>query len=227
MRLSVALAVFACAGGTAFGQFSWSSPNAYQGQQVTPRVNEYTIDDGVAENSVGLTGGGTMTWANRFTSLPGLGTITGINIAFGTPAAMNGSAVTVGIWSDPNNDGSPADGVLLSSVVGVVSGAADTTPANVFVTFDIPDVSIPAGQNFFLGAVMVHANGQFPAAIDQTASQTRSWVGIGNGWTGTIGEIGSFGLPGNWQIRGNAIPGPGSIALLGLGGLVAARRRRA
>lgn len=227
MRAAAALGVVVCAGGTAFGQyFSNVGPTGHTRPGET-RLNEYTIDDGVAEDAIGLTAGGAMTWANRFTSVAGQETITGINVAFGVDSVINGLALTANVWSDPNGDGSPVDGVILSSVAGVISGAVDATPGNVFVTFDIPDVMIPAGQNFFLGIILPsHSAGMFPAAIDQTATQVRSWVGIGEGWGGTVGEIGTFGLPGNWQVRGNAVPAPSGLALLAVGGLAAFRRRR-
>src|SRR5205814_1222043 len=51
----------------------------------------------------------------------------------------------------------------------------------------------------------------FPAAIDTTTTQVRSWVaGMGNGTppdkanlggNDTLGTIDSFGIPGNWMIR--------------------------
>jgi hypothetical protein len=53
--------------------------------------------------------------------------------------------------------------------------------------------------------------GEYPASIDQTASQVRSWVGIYSGnpgdpptlpATSSWGIIDSFGFPGNWMIRG-------------------------
>jgi hypothetical protein len=232
MRFAAAIVLAAGLCAPAFGQFVWSSAPSHpgSGHGGSTRANEYMLDDGVAENSVGLTGGGDITWGNRFTSMAGFETITAISVAFGTGATLNGQSITVGVWSDPNGDGNPSDAVLLSSAPGVISGAAASPPAaNVFVTYNVPNVTIPAGQNFFLGVMMTSASGEFPAAIDQTTPQGRSWVafGGGQGWAGTIGEIGSFGLPGNWLIRGDAIPAPSSLALLGLGGLVAARRRRA
>jgi hypothetical protein len=70
--------------------------------------------------------------------------------------------------------------------------------------------------------------GEFPAAIDQTASQVRSWAGIYSGdppnppafpapslW----GTIDSFGFPGNWMVRGfgsqGVVPPPDWISLVG------------
>ena len=54
------------------------------------------------------------------------------------------------------------------------------------------------------------AAGTFPAVIDQTATQQRSWIGLGTGATSdppvippaTFGTVDSFGFPGNWMVRG-------------------------
>jgi hypothetical protein len=49
----------------------------------------YSIDDGTAENSVGLTNGGTAIFFNGFSVVPGQNTIGSILVAFGTPTSPN------------------------------------------------------------------------------------------------------------------------------------------
>ena len=78
----------------------------------------YMIDDGTAEDSIGLTAGGTFVSCNSFPVTGGNNVITSISIAWGTPAfpdpTLNGLAYTAVLWSDPNGDGSPTDAVVLA-----------------------------------------------------------------------------------------------------------------
>lgn len=237
------------AAGMANAQFTGLS-TGHSGSRGGTDSNEYTIDDGVAENNIGLTGASSsIAWLNRFTVTGGNSIITDISIAFGVnnPATggtpMNGAPVTVYLWSDPNNDGNPSDAVPIATTGGVVANSGTDT----FNTFIIAPTFVGAnGTNFFVGAILTQANlqgtgpGSFPCRIDQTATQGRSWIaanvtatpvnpaslGAGNDINAAI--IDSFGstLAGNWMIRASAVPAPGSLALLGLGGLIAGRRRR-
>ena len=78
----------------------------------------YMIDDGMAEDSVGLTAGGSLVALNEFPVTGGNNVITSISIAWGTPAfpdpSLNGLPYTAVLWSDPNGDGSPTDAVVLA-----------------------------------------------------------------------------------------------------------------
>lgn len=241
VRYLSAVALLACAS-VASAQFSDAG---FREGNVggTPDINEYQRDDGVAENAIGLTAGGDFAWIMRYTSQVANPLITGVRVAFGTPLALNGTAATAYVWSDPNNDGSPADAVLLGQAAGVVSGANAATPINTptFVAFNTPDVLIVPGQNFFVGVKVTHLAGHFPAAIDQTAPLP----GAGFTW-GTFGAAGSFnpnalgtgqnltdfftlsanGLHGDWLVRADAaIPEPASLGLLAVAGVLGLRRR--
>ncbi len=214
-------------------------------------INEYTLDDGVGEANIGLNGAASsIAWLNRFTVSGGNSTITDIRIAFGTnnPAVggtpFNGVPVTAYLWSDPNNDGNPSDAVVLASAAGITANSL----TDIFNVFTIPATNVgPDGTNFFVGAILTQAGllgtgpGSFPCRQDNTpVSQGRSWIagnvsavpvnpnslGAGNAINAAI--VDSFGptLAGDWMIRASAVPAPGTLALLGLGGLVIGRRRR-
>jgi hypothetical protein len=181
------------------------------------------IDDGTAEDAVGFGNGGQnfeSVWINQFEVIPGQTTITSLDIAWGTPffpEDIDGTPVTIGIWSDPNGDGSPTDGVLLGQVSGTIENAGTDTFVN--YTFS-PAVALPGGAtSFFVGDLTPMNNGpeHFFQGIDQNSTFFRqSWVvanssgadvdidNLGN--NDFIGIIDDFGIPGNWLIRANAGP---------------------
>src|SRR6476659_8006783 len=170
----------------------------------------YLIDDGTAEDSVGLTAGGNLLVLNSFPVSGGNNVITSISCAFGTPLfpdpTLNGLPYTAVLWSDPNGDGSPTDAVVLAQAPGVVSNAGTDT----FITTTIPPTMVTTA-NFFVGFLITHAAGQFPAAFDETPPTlpTRSWVDA----TSNINHlraaitIESAGLVGNWLIRADGNTG--------------------
>ena len=242
IRYLSAAALLACVG-TASAQFS--SVGYQQGDPGgSPDANEYQRDDGVAENSIGLTAGGSFLWLTRYTSLAATPLVTNIKVAFGTPLTINGLQADAFIWSDPNNDGSPADAVVLGTAAGVISGANPSVPINnpTFVNFNIPDTLTIPGQNFFIGVRVQHLAGQFPAAIDQTAPLP----GPGITWAAFVASPGTVnpntlgtgqnltdfstlpGLHGDWLIRADAtlIPEPMSLGVFAAAGLLGLRRRR-
>jgi hypothetical protein len=198
----------------------------------------YQIDDGVAENAIGLnqTGGADLIALNSFPTGP-LATITSISIAFGFPggtgANMNGTSFTAVLWSDPNGDGLPGDAVVLTTAMGVVSGFG----TNTFVTVSLTPTTVLT-PNFFVGFLITQPNQAFPAAFDQTAPTfaNRSFVAGGAAGSGNINNLSangipvatieSFGLVGNWMIRANAVPEPSTYMLTGIGllGFLGARR---
>jgi hypothetical protein len=164
----------------------------------------YMIDDGTAEDSIGLTAGGSFVACNSFPVTGGNNVITSISIAWGTPAfpdpTLNGLPYTAVLWSDPNGDGSPTDAVVLAQAPGVISQQGTDT----FITTVIPPTMVTT-TNFFVGFLITHVGGQFPAAFDETAPTLpgRSFVAQ----TANINDLsGAFpieeaGLVGNWLIR--------------------------
>ena len=170
----------------------------------------YMIDDGTAEDSIGLTSGGTFVACNSFPVTGGNNVITSISIAWGTPAfpdpTLNGLAYTAVLWSDPNGDGSPTDAVVLAMAPGVISQQGTDT----FITTVIPPTMVTT-TNFFVGFLITHTAGQFPAAFDEDppTESNRSWVAQTtsiNDLSGAI-TIESAGLVGNWLIRADGNTG--------------------
>lgn len=186
----------------------------------------YMIDDGTAEDAVGF-GDGSQNfeslWFNQFDVIPGAETISSVEIAWGSPAsadAINGTPVTIAVWSDPNGDGNPSDALLLGQVAGTIQDAG----TNTLVTYTFPTpVALPAGAtSFFVGDMTPSNSGpqHFYQGIDQdSVFHRQSWVAamssgapvdinmIGN--NDFLGLIDDFGLPGNWLIRANATGGGG------------------
>ncbi len=125
----------------------------------------YRLDDGTGDLNVGVTHGPgadahSLAWLNRYTVAFGSETITHVRVAFGN-VPLN-SPLDVYVWDDPNQDGDPSDAIVVSSA-SVLSGAADS---NVLVEYDIPDITLNAGEVFFAGAIMNSAHGTTPARMD-------------------------------------------------------------
>ncbi len=184
-------------------------------------ASTYMIDDGTAEDSVGFGDGSSNSeslWFNQFDVVPGQTSIGTVSIVWGTPVSqdnINGTQVTIAVWSDPNGDGNPSDAALLGSMPGTIQNAG--TDTFVDYTFSTP-VELPAGATSFFVGDMTPANSgpqHFFQGIDQNSTLHRqSWIsanGTGDpvdlqnpGNNDLIGLIDDFGLPGNWLIRADA-----------------------
>ncbi|HRQ66260.1 MAG TPA: S8 family serine peptidase [Xanthomonadaceae bacterium] len=176
------------------------------------------LDDGTHENAIGLTNGGQFVWFNRFTpdaetfpfSLEELWIIfregTGINV---------GELVDLYVFTDA--DGDPdTGGTHVASYLNVAVGAVDGTTWTV-VDLDPPLPLTDAGDVWIVAVNRTAgvAAGTFVAAIDQTPpSAVRSWIGFYGGpvpnpptfpATELWGTIDSFGLAGNWMLRGYGV----------------------
>jgi formylglycine-generating enzyme required for sulfatase activity len=179
-------------------------------------VPQYQWDDGTFVDQVGTTGGW-MAWLNQFSVEPGRATISAISLSYGfqlgaTP--LNGTPVTVYLWSDPNGDGDPSDAVVLASAQTVVShewsdfmNVVPITPTNVGLI----------GTNFFVGAIINVEDEAYPANYDDSQAQssiaTQSWIYTdGNSIdpnalaaASSGGRLLTFGVSGNWMVRALAV----------------------
>jgi hypothetical protein len=189
-------------------------------------TSTYQIDDGTAEDAVGFGNGAQnfeSLWFNQFDVFGGNTMITSVEVAWGTPIfpePIDGTAVTIAVWSDPNGDGNPSDAALLASVPGTIQSSGTDT----FVTYTFnPPVDVGAFSSFFVGDLTPMNNGpeHFYQGIDENSFQRQSWIAamssggpvdINNpGNNDFLGLIDDFGLPGNWLIRansGNGTPTP-------------------
>jgi hypothetical protein len=117
-----------------------------------------------------------MGFVQRFGPASGPTSVSSVQVSWGTAAfpgghPANGSPVKVLLYEDPNNDGIPDDLVLVQQV--------NTTVANVDTdTFNtIPFTPVNMNGYFFAGAGVIHAAGQFVAAMDTTTPdcEGRTW----------------------------------------------------
>jgi len=188
-------------------------------------ASTYMLDDGTADDAIGLTLGGDIICLNKFAVIPGSETITSISIAWGTPVffdpSLDGLPYTAALWNDPNGDGDPTDAQLLATAAGVVADQGTDT----FITSDIPDTTVTT-TNFFVGFVITHSGGQFPCAFDETdptffnTSYTAFDTIPGSADIEDLTDneqpplpIEAFGLIGNWLVRADAGGGGENIVL--------------
>ena len=177
------------------------------------------LDDGTAETSIGDSG--QMIWLNRFTPAPGEFPfqLENVSVMFGATSVTVGDAVEIFLYEDTDGDGDPETGaVLLASI-------SENVQFNDQLTFSVYSLAIPVeftGPGDVLIGVVNRAGSEgfddFPASLDTTTTAGRSWVGTYN--VGDVpasptlpadeqwGTIDSFGLPGNWLIRGAGSPTP-------------------
>jgi len=195
-------------------------------------------DDGSSENSVGLTAGGAIMWMVGFGAGAASSTISEVSTCYGTPAFPGWTPtgpVTIAVYDDPNDDGDPTDGVLVTSTTAVVApGSIDT---DVFQSITLPS-AVTINGLFFVTATVNQTAGQFPGPLDQSGGGAGPCGGGGNpgSWvcgstTGTLNfnnlaandvpplDMDLIGLPGNWLLRVTCGPGgpPGTAYCFGDG----------
>jgi hypothetical protein len=173
---------------------------------------ELVIDDGSAENSIGLSAGGQFVWMNVFTPDPADFPFQLSVVSVVWPDTMaEGDQVQIVVWEDTDGDGDPSNADYLYSEDAVVMN-------NDFTTWNDYELAAPVmltGPGDVVIGLVNRSGGagylDYPAAIDQDDPQLRSWLGAYSGdppdpptlpadnlW----GRIDDFGFPGNWMIRG-------------------------
>lgn len=180
------------------------------------------VDDGTWEDNLTAPGGMNLIVFNQFT---GTGYVTDVRVDWS--GVEDGSSFTLGVWSDPNEDGSPDDAVLLTSLAGVTSNGTNPSSNAFFNTYAITNTQVSG--SFFVGYGITLASGGAIASFDTTNSQEKSWVYFGDlNDVGSAVHIAGEGS-GNLLIRANLEPIPeasSAAALLATFGLLAIRRRR-
>lgn len=172
----------------------------------------FIVDDGVAENSIG--DAGQFIWINRFTPNPAdfPFQLEEVRVVFGTTSVPLGGAIEIVIHEDTDGDGDPGTGsTFLASYTDVVQ-ANDGTTFSVYTL--APPVTLDGPGDLLVGIINRYGSegtNDFPASLDQTASQMRSWAA--SYLAGDVppmptypadeqwGTIDSFGFPGNWIVR--------------------------
>ena len=169
------------------------------------------LDDGSRDNDIGLGGTIEMLWVNRFTPLAGEFPfeLTQIQIYFSSVGLVNvGDDIVLLVYENTTGNTDPAVGSNLLATFPVTVQALDT--------WNVYDLATPVVLNgpgdVVVGAIGMETPGTdyWPASIDQTATQARSWAGWWNAsppptppvlppenWT----LIDAY-FPGNWMVRG-------------------------
>jgi len=184
----------------------------------------FVVDDGTYENSVGLNDQvsteSAAVFLNRFSPPAGTGAFTIDSISIMWPQNANGSLVGKQInlvaYYDADADGDPGNAVRLGGDDFITVDSLDT-----FIDYTV-NFAVPGDGDIYIGFENSYALGGstpilFPAAIDQdSGSQGDSWVvGMNSGDpdldnpgnNDLVGTIDSFGLPGNWLVRGTGTTG--------------------
>jgi hypothetical protein len=169
----------------------------------------YTADDGVTENSIGLTAGGEVAWLQAFDAIGGSDVITEISTAYGSAAFGGLSPGLPGrlLIYDGSDDADPSNYTLIWD--SATTGSNEDT--DFLNATPVPNIAVSG--RFFIGASLDNVPGEFPAPLDQT------FAGGGNAWIvgSTLGagslDINNLGLndvppldvdglfPGNWLLR--------------------------
>lgn len=187
------------------------------GEDASAAVNnlanlQLAVDDGSSENQIG--DNGQFVWFNRFTPDPLDFPIVldEIWVQFGSTNVSPGDRVDLVIHEDTDGDNDPGTGAVhlatFTTTVQVAGGG------NWSVYPLSPTVLLNGPGDVLIGVVNRYGSegfDDFPAELDQTNSQGRSWAG--NYLAGDVpptptypaddewGTIDSFGFPGNWMIR--------------------------
>jgi hypothetical protein len=176
------------------------------------------LDDSQAETAIGVDDGSNhavqFVWLNRFTPAPATFpfTLKEIRILFSGSGISNGLPIDLVVYEDL--DSSPPIDADWLTTYPVTIQAVDGFTWSVY-TLD-PPVRLDGPGDVLIGAINRYVNSgidpmSWPASIDETTSQGRSWSGW---WTSdpphppilppnnTFDIIDNLGFPGNWMIRG-------------------------
>ena len=185
---------------------------------------ELTLDDGSAENAIGIGGTSPFIVVNRFTPSPDQFpfNLEQVDISFESSGnTAVGDPVRIVVYSNPTGSTDPAVGseFLYQQDVTITNASGWNS-----YTLDDP-VLLEGPGDVIIGAIFLKTPGSsyYPASIDEDASQQRSWAGW---WSGDVPAeptlppddnwilIDDAGFPGNWTIRGLGSAGSTDILWL-------------
>ncbi len=184
---------------------------------------DLALDDGSAEDSIGLTTGGQFLWFNRFTPAADAFpmTLDEVSSLF-PPMWISGAQMQVVVYQDVDHD--PTNGASYMGGETFAVTANDLTTWNTFSLAEPIEFEQPC--DVLIG--LINRSGSsgvsdFPASIDLTASQQRSWIGLYSGVIPTEPQlpaddtfdlIDDLGFAGNWTLRGRATSGGDDVLWL-------------
>ncbi len=182
----------------------------------------YSIDDGVMTSDASIGAGTPGLLLNAFQTGAAGDSIAAVEIAF-SAFSPTSQAFEIILFSDPNGDGSPRDGVELGR-------ASATTPAVVtpgaFVTYNFTSpIPVAASQWFFAGHVEPSVS--LSVGIDAAGGlfSYATWSGTDPVTTVNFGTFASFGVARDYMVRAVGVPEPSGVLLLGLCALTGLTRR--
>jgi len=169
-------------------------------------VVRYKHDDGVPDTDIGLTNPADIAWLNAFEVVEGGEILREVRVAWGSGLPV-GVAAKVCVWSDPDQDGNPADAKVVRSELVFV----ESPGTGALQLVDIADVFIgAAGRRFFVGASVAGDSGLAPIDIGAPFAM-KSWVVASNavgeldldnlGAAPLFGRVDTYGFAGDWLVR--------------------------
>ncbi|MEM1166878.1 MAG: reprolysin-like metallopeptidase [Planctomycetota bacterium] len=132
----------------------------------------YDLGSTEVNGSFGFTGAVNTVWLNQFNVTAGANELIQLRIGFGS--LDDPLDVTVAIWDDPNNDGTPDDATLIASFNPVQGERFESTLVNIPPTL----VGAP-GDSFFVGAAGFQPSDVNLPGRTNGPSNGRSWLGVG------------------------------------------------
>ncbi len=181
-----------------------------------------SVDDNSLDNSVGVNSSSAayqFIWLNRFT--PSASDypfqLEQISVIWPTGQAAVGDSIELVVYADTDGDGDPSNATYLRSYNVTVQVADSATWNDYTLT---PSVLLTGPGDVLIGVIDRFVSSgstapNYPAGIDETSSQGRSWLGW---WAAdpptppvlppddTFDTLDNLGLPGNFMLRGSGSP---------------------
>ncbi len=111
--------------------------------------NHYILDDGSPNSGLSYGMATDYCWFQYFTTVGSTDLITNVQVMFQPGMIPDQTPITLCVWEDPNDDGDPADAILVAQVPGVVPPVV----GNAFTTYPVPNPATVHGT-FFVGAYL-------------------------------------------------------------------------